>query len=171
MSDRSAADEPIDPEFDRSGIQIPREVADAEGVPSELDANVGEDFLVPSPRRRRAAGWIYLVGAGLLAAGALAGLGVGLWAAAVGLVLLGGYHFVAAWPLSVDEQHALRIAVAELPFPVGHASAAVRFTGWRAKPIWHVVVYDATEPPGNRALVRVDAVTGDLVEAAFVEAL
>lgn len=171
MSDQPTGGEPIDPEFDRSGIQIPREVADAEGVPSELDANVGEEFLVPSPRRRRTAGWVYLVGAGLLAAGALAGLGVGLWAAAGGLVLLAGYHVLAAWPLDVDEQQALRRAVAELPFPVGHASAAVRFTGWRAKPIWHVVVYDATEPPGNRALVRVDGVTGDLVDAPFVEAL
>lgn len=171
MSDRPPEGDPVDPEFDRSGIQIPREVADAEGVPSDLDANIGEEFLVPSPRRRRTAGWIYFVGAVLLAAGALAGLGVGLWAAAAGLVLLAGYHVLAAWPLDVDEQHALRIAVAELPFPVGHASAAVRFTGWRAKPIWHVVVYDATEPPGNRALVRVDGVTGDLVDAPFVEAL
>lgn len=174
MSEKRSPDDPVDPvdpEFDRSGIRIPREVADAEGVPTDLDANVGEEFLVPSPRRRRTAGWIYLVGAGLLGVGAVAGLGVWLWAAAGGLVVLALVHFLAAWPLEVDEQQALRNAVQHLPFPVGHASAAVRFTGWRARPVWHVVVYDASEPPGNRALVRVDGVTGDLLDDAFVEAL
>jgi hypothetical protein len=163
---------PIDPEVDRSGIQIPRELADAEGVPMDLDANVGDaEWGVPSPERRRTAGWLYLGGAVLVAAGAVAGLGTGLWIGAAALAALSGFHFLAGWPLAVDEQQALRVAVRDVPFPVGHASAAVRFSGWRSRPVWHVIVYDATEPPGHRALIRVDGVTGELVEAPYVEGL
>jgi hypothetical protein len=47
---------------------------------------------------------------------------------------------------------------------VGHASAAVRFAGWRSRPRWAVVLYSASDPPDERALVVVDAVAGDVVE-------
>lgn len=162
---------PIDPEVDRSGIHVPRDVADAEGLPLELDANVGEEFRVPSPSRRRIGAWVYLVGAALVVTAALAGLGSGLYWVAIGLVALAGVHALAAWPLEVDEQEALRAAVRLVPFPVGHASAAVRFRGWRSRPVWHVVVYDATEPPANRALLRIDGVTGAEVGEPYLEAL
>lgn len=152
--------EPIDPEFDRSGIHVPSEIAESEGVPLDLDANLGEPFVIPSPERRKVAGWIYLVGVVLLILGGVLGLGAGLYVVAGFLALLAAWHFAAAWPLAIDEQVALRAAARELPFPIGHASAAVRFAGWRSKPVWHVVLYDAHEPPAHRALVRVDAVDG-----------
>lgn len=162
---------PVDPEVDRSGIHVPRDVADAEGLPIDLDANVGEEFRVPSPSRRRIGAWVYLVGAAMVVVGALAGLGSGLYWVAIGLVALAAVHALAAWPLAVDEQQALRAAVRLVPFPVGHASAAVRFRGWRSRPVWHVVVYDATEPPANRALLRIDGVTGTEVGEPYLEAL
>jgi hypothetical protein len=165
------SDEPVDPEVDRSGIHVPRELADAEGVPIDLDANVGDsEWGVPSPIRRRTAGWLYLGGAMVAGIGALVGLGSGLWIGVVGLGVLAAVHFLAAWPLEVDEQAALRASVREVPFAVGHASAAVRFSGWRSRPVWHVIVYDASEPPAQRALIRVDGVTGDLVGGTYVEA-
>jgi hypothetical protein len=162
---------PVEPSIDRSGIHLPREVADAEGVPEELDANVFGEYRFPSPERRRTGGWLYLAGAVLLALGAVAGLGVGLAVVAGAMGVLAAWHFLAAWPLRVDEQVALRTAVAEVGFPVGHASAAVRFSGWRARPVWFVVIYDAGEPPRQRALVRVDGVDGTLGGAAWVESI
>ena len=62
-------------------------------------------------------------------------------------------------------------AGAVIDFPVGHASAAVRFVGWRSRPRWSVVVYSAAEPPDKRALVIVDAVTGEVAETPYIEAL
>ena len=39
-----------------AGIHIPREVAEAEGLPEELDANIVGPYRFPDPRRRRIAG-------------------------------------------------------------------------------------------------------------------
>lgn len=155
----------------RDGIGIPREVADAEGVPEDLDANAVEEYAVPDPARRALAGRLYLVGAALAAAGAATGLGAGMgWAGGV-LVLVAAWHFAASWPLRVREADAFERAGRALEFTVGHASAAVRFEGLRARPVWNVVLYDAGEPPTQRALVFVDGVTGDLRRAPFVESV
>jgi hypothetical protein len=69
----------------------------------------------------------------------------------------------------VDENQAMTVAGAAVDFPIGHASAAVRFHGWRSRPRWSVVLYSASEPPDQRALVVVDAVSGDVVEEPYVE--
>ena len=45
----------------------------------------------------------------------------------------------------------------------GHAAAGVGFTGWRARPVWNVMVYSADEPPARRASVQVDGVTGEVL--------
>jgi hypothetical protein len=45
----------------------------------------------------------------------------------------------------------------------------VRFNGWRSRPRWTVVLYSASEPPDHRALVVVDAVSGEIVETPYVE--
>ena len=155
----------------RDGIGIPREVADAEGVPEELDANVVEEYSVPDPARRAMSGRLYLAGAGLCAIGAVAGLGAGMWWSVGALLVLAAWHFLAAWPLRIKEAEAFERAGSALDFTVGHASAAVRFEGLRAKPVWNVILYDAEEPPTQRALVFVDGVSGDLRRAPFVEAL
>lgn len=155
----------------RDGIGIPRDVADAEGVPEDLDANVVEEYSVPDPARRAISGRVYAVGAALCALGALAGLGAGMWWMVGGLGLLAAWHLAAAWPLEIREAEAFEQAGAALDFTVGHASAAVRFEGLRAKPVWNVILYDAEEPPGQRALVFVDGVTGDLRREPFVEQL
>lgn len=149
------------------GIHIPQDVADAEGVPDDLDSSIMGPYRFPDPRRRRLAGWIYLGVAVLLAGVAvtqpLMWLGVAL------LVVLAGWHVASAWPLEMDQEAALTRAAAHVEFPVGHASAAVTFVGWRSRPRWHVVMYSADEPPSHRALAQFDGVTGQLAEEIYTE--
>ena len=150
------------------GIEIPRDLAEAEEVPEDLDSSRLGPYRFPDPRRRRTAATIY----GILAlAVAVALPGPARWVP-VGLALvLGGWHWLAAWPRRVEPETALATAARDAPFPIGHASAALTFHGWRARPRWHVVVYDSGEPPSQRALLVLDAVTGDRIGDPYVEDL
>lgn len=149
------------------GIHIPAEIAEAEGVPEDLDSSVVGPYRFPDPRRRRISAWLYLAAAVPLAALAfeqpLMWFGVGLF------VTLAVWHLLAAWPLAIDQETALAQAAAAVVFPVGHASAAVTFVGWRSRPRWHVVMYSADEPPSQRALCQFDGVTGELAEEIYIE--
>lgn len=149
------------------GIHIPAEVAEAEGVPEELDSSIVGPYRFPDPRRRRVAGWIYLGTAAAMTFLAVAEPLV--WPAVVLAAVLAGWHLVSAWPLELDQETALARAASEVDFPVGHASAAVTFVGWRSRPRWHVVMYSADEPPSKRALVQYDGVTGELSAPAYTE--
>jgi len=144
------------------GIQVPDEVAAAEGLPDDLDASLLGPYTVPNLTRRRRAGAYYLGGAVLVGVGVLAGLPGGMWLIAGVLAGIGVYHFLAAFDLKVADTEALRIANRQTDFAVGHASAAVGFEGWRARPIWNVLVFSADDPPSKRGLVRVDAVSGEV---------
>ena len=161
--------EPVDGEQARSkklpgtkGIEITEEVAAAEGLPEDLDASILGPYTVPNLTRRRRAGAYYLGGAVLVAFAVLAGLPPGMWVIVGLLAGIGLYHFVAAFDLKVADTEALSIANQQTDFPVGHASAAIGFEGWRARPIWNVLVFSADDPPSKRGLVRVDAVSGDV---------
>ncbi len=145
-------------------IEIPEEVAAAAGMPDDLDASALDPYAVPDPARRRRAGNVYFVAAALTAATIAAGLPSGLWVMVGGLTAIGAYHHLAGWHLSVREWTALEAANRAVGFPVGHASASLGFYGWRARPIWNVLVFSADEPPTRRGLVRVDGRTGDVVE-------
>ena len=114
------------------GIEVPEEVAAAEGLPDDLDASLLGPYTVPSLTRRRRAGAYYLGGAVLLALGITSGLPAGMWIMVGVLIAIGLYHFVSAFDLAVADTEALRIANQATDFPVGHASAAVGFEGWRA---------------------------------------
>lgn len=154
------------PKIDREGIYIERDLADEIAIEEELDANIEGEYRFPSPSRRRIAAWVYL------AAGLISGLTFeGGWWVAIGFVVLAAWHFASSWPLEVDESEAMTTAATVVPFAIGHASASVRFTGWRSRPRWSVVMYSATEPPDQRALVLVDAVTGYVVASPYVEDL
>lgn len=157
--------------LDRDGIGIPREIADAEQLPDDLDANAIGEYTVPDPGRRATSAKVYLVGALLSALGALVDLGDGMWWIAGGLALVALHHSRSAWSMEVREATALEAAGKALDFTVGHASVAVRFRGLRARPEWNVILYDAEEPPSRRALVFVDAVSGDVRGRPFVEDL
>ena len=151
-------------------IEIPEEVARAESVPGDLDAAQRAPYTIPSTRRRRNAAVVYAVAAAMAFSAPLAGMPVGLIGAGVVLSLVAGWHLISAWPIRVLDPQALETANREVPFAVGHASAAVGFDGWRARPIWNVLVFSTDDPPSQRGLVRVDAVSGEVVES-YVEAI
>lgn len=130
-------------------------------LPEELDvtAYVGP-YVFPDIRRRRIAAACYLViGAGSLWAGLAAANG-GLELAGVLLLVIAAYHFVAGWPLRVDQTEALAVASRTVGFPVGHASAQLGWRGLLSRPAWRILVYSADEPPSIRGLVELDAVDG-----------
>lgn len=152
--------------IDREGIYIERDLADRIAIEEDLDSNIQREYRFPAPARRRIAAWVYL------AAGVVSTLAIeGGWVVALGFAFLALWHFLSSWPLSIDEGEAMTKAATALDFPVGHAAASVRFHGWRSRPRWSVVLYSATEPPDRRALVVVDAVTGDIVETPYLESI
>jgi hypothetical protein len=152
------------PRVDREGIYIERDLADRVAIEEELDSNITGEYRFPSPRRRRIAAWVYLV-AGMATIFAFPGG----WAVAIGFGVIAGWHFLSSWSWEIDEHEAMTAAASVVEFPVGHASASVRFKGWRSRPRWSVVMYSAAEPPDQRALVVVDAMSGDVVEPPYVE--
>ena len=153
---------------DRRAIYVPDDVAEAAGVPDDLDSEVDDfNYSVPDTKRRRRSGFVYLIGAAGVAALIVGGLlpSAMWWTAVAVLIVVAGYHFVSGWGLGVREAGALEAAGREVPFAVGHASASLGFTGWRARPVWNVLVFSADEPPSSRALVRVDGTDGSVVDS------
>jgi hypothetical protein len=149
---------------DRRGIEIPAEIADAARIPDDLDANVLGEYAVPDTRRRRQTGLVYGVAAVVSAGAALVGISAGFWLLAAVFVGIGGYHIAAGKRLEIREDRALELANRATTFAVGHASAALGFDGVLARPVWNVLVFSADEPPTERGLVRVDALTGSIVD-------
>ena len=147
-----------------------------DALPEDLDASgfVGP-YAFPDNKRRRIPAAIYLAsGAACIAARIAAGpsavlVNRGTLAVGVGLVLVGLYGIVAAYPLSFDESQALAAAGRKVGFTVGHASAQLGWRGLRSRPTWRILLYSADEPPTQRGLVLVDAVDGSIVES-FSEA-
>lgn len=144
-------------------------------LPADLDVSgyVGP-YTFPDNRRRRYPGLLYgSTGAGLLALWLVRGDGVlvnrGLLLAGLGLLAAGAYHWLAAYPLRVDETDALAAAGRTVGFAVGHASAQLGWRGLRSRPTWRLLLYSAEDPPATRGLVLVDGVDGQVV-AHFVEA-
>lgn len=152
------------PRVGREGIHIDAELADHLAIEQELDSNVVGPYRFPDPGRRRVSAWV-MGGFAVIAVVAIPGG----WPVALGFLALATWLYLSGWPLLVDEHEALRVAASAVDFPVGHASATVRFTGWTARPRWAVVLYAAAEPPDRRALVLVDAVDGTIPEIPYVE--
>jgi hypothetical protein len=147
-----------------------------DALPDDLNAAgyVGP-YLFPNNNRRRVPGVMYLVVAAVLVAVWLVRRGddpvlinVGFVWAAAGLAAMGVYSIVAGWNLDVDERDALVLAVKEVGFPVGHASAQLGWRGWLSRPTWRILLYSAEDPPTKRGLMLVDGVDGEIVEG-FVE--
>ena len=152
----------------RRRMEIAAEVAETEHVPLDLDATQREPYAIPSTRRRRTSGIVHLVGAALAGISTAVGLPDGMWVSAALLAAAGGWHLASAWPIDVLDPEALAVANRETEFAVGHASAAVGFEGWRARPVWNVLVFEADDPPSRRGLVRVDAVDRSVI-GSYVE--
>lgn len=134
---------------------------DGDQLPEDLDVNafVGP-YVFPDIKRRRIGGWIYTVIALLSLWAGFASSNRGLVFAGVLLLAIAGYHFLAGWPLKVNQTDALAVASRTVGFPVGHASAQLAWRGLRSRPTWRILLYSADEPPSMRGLVELDAVDG-----------
>ena len=151
------------------GIEIDRDLAESVGLPEDLDAGVVGPYRFPNPGRRRTAAWLYAVAALVMAVLAIST--PGYWFMVGVTLVLVVWHVRASWPLGIEQEEALDKSAQVVPFAVGHASAAVTFHGWRSRPRWHVIAYDADDPPSTRALVEFDAVTGEYVGEPYTEAV
>ncbi|MGQ0824094.1 MAG: hypothetical protein ACT4OX_03500 [Actinomycetota bacterium] len=139
--------------------------ADAgDGLPEELDvtACVGP-YVFPDIRRRRIAGAIHGVVAAVCVWISVTTHNGGFLFAGGLLAVVALYHFIAGWPLRVDQTEALATASRTVGFPVGHASAQLAWRGLRSRPTWRILVYSAEEPPTTRGLVELDAVDGTVL--------
>ena len=150
------------------------EIRDA--LPDDLDAAgyVGP-YLFPNNNRRRIPAYLYWGIAAIClllwftnSDGDNPLVNVGFLVAAIALILIGIYSFVAGWNLDVDERDALVVATRQVGFPVGHASAQMGWRGLLSRPTWRILLYSADDPPDKRGLVLVDGVDGEVVEW-FVE--
>ncbi len=85
------------------GIEIPQDVADAQGVPDDLDSAALGPYVFPSPTRRTNAAIVYLLAAAIPAFAALAGMSEGFWIITIAFVALAAIHRLAAHKLLVDQ--------------------------------------------------------------------
>ena len=149
-------------------IEIPDEVVRAEGVPEDLQSEIFHTYSIPNVLRRRRSSVVCVIVATITALGISRGLPKGMWLFVGLLVILGVYHWIAAWDLHVREGLALEVANRATDFPVGHASAVVSFIGWRARPVWNVLLFSSEDPPTRRGLVRVDGLSAEVIDS-YVE--
>ncbi|MDB0005764.1 hypothetical protein N9E02_00835 [Ilumatobacteraceae bacterium] len=137
-------------------------------LPEDLDpAAFSGAYAFPDNSRRRTPAAIYLVSGG--AAVVLSGLSsprvnAGFLIAGLGLICFAIYGFIAGRSMKADERAALSAAQRVLGFPIGHASAQQVWHGVASRPTWRVLAYSAEEPPQRRALILVDAVSGEVLE-------
>lgn len=166
-----------DPESEITPEPAPdAEAEPVDELPEDLQPELvdHDDYIFPNNNRRRIPGYLYLgIALVLVVVYAVRGDGVfvnaGYLLVAALLAVFGGYSLVAGWNLDVDERDALVAAVAEIGFPVGHASAQMGWRGWLSRPVWRMLLYSADEPPSKRGFVLVDGVDGRIIES-FVEA-
>lgn len=139
-----------------------------DSLPDDLDVTkyVGP-YQFPTPRRRRTAA----LGITIISIGSVF---LGLYASNFALIVggivffgVGVFFYVCGWPLNANDLEALTMAAEKAPFAVGHASAQLGFLGWLSKPIWRVVVFSSDEPPTQRGLVEINAVTKEITSTYF----
>lgn len=144
-------------------------MSDDDALPEDLDVTQYQGpYLFPDTNRRRIAATLYLILAALCAISGALSSNVGLVAAAMLLLVIGGYHFLAAWPLKINQTEALTVASRTVGFPVGHASGQLGFRGLRSRPSWRILLYSADDPPSMRGLVELDGVDG-AVQGEYTE--
>lgn len=138
-------------------------------LPDDLNATefVGP-YKFPDNARRRVPGALYIA-AGLITAVLAATLDSsavnrGLLYGAIALIIYGLFCQIAGWKLNTDENDALVIATKSVGFPVGHASAQMRWRGLLSKPVWQILLYSNEKQPKNRGLVQINAHDGSVIE-------
>jgi hypothetical protein len=156
---------------DKSNTDSERSGEFRDRLPDELVAITHSDeYSFPDNSRRRIPGVIY-VSLGVCCAALALWRGhdgpfvnSGLLAGSVLLMAIGVFSITSGWRMRVDEQQALAAAGGAVGFVVGHASAQQVWRGVRSRPTWRVLCYSSEDPPRQRGLVLVDAVSGVVLE-------
>lgn len=137
-------------------------------LPEDLDPRAFEGaYRFPDNSRRRVPAVMYVVLglASIVAALAeVTSANGGVLAVGLGLLAFGMFGVIAGRRMNIDERAALIASQQAVGFAVGHASAQQVWRGFLSQPTWRVLAYSSEVPPRQRALVLVDAVTGDVVE-------
>lgn len=141
-------------------------------LPEDIDvATARLDYTIPNNSRRRLSGAVYIfcgivfgVVWLILRGGGSPLVNAGFLACSIALLLLGAHHIWTGVDLLVDDKEALVRASGAVGFSVGHASAQLGWRGWLSKPTWKVLLYSNEPQPAKRALVRLDGVSGAVVD-------
>ncbi len=160
-----------------SGEMVDKLPPEVDKLPPELDpSQYAGPYVFPNNSRRRMPGVIYIFLGVVLAASwgitlrfDLSWVNGGFLIAAIALLVLGGYHFLAGKDLNIDEREALMVAVKRVGFPVGHASAQMGWRGWGSRPTWRILVFSNEPQPRRRGLVLIDGVDGEVLDAIIEE--
>jgi len=137
-------------------------------LPDDLDPRSFEGaYKFPDNSRRRIPAAIYgVLGIGVIFATAadLSWSNGGLLLAGLGLLAFALFGLLSGRSMAVDERAALVASQQAVGFPIGHASAQQVWRGVLSRPTWRVLAYSSEVPPRQRALILVDAVSGEVVE-------
>lgn len=141
-------------------------------LPEDLDATAANlEYTIPNNSRRRLSGAVYVFCGIVFAAvwivvrgGGSPFVNAGFLACGIALLALGAHHICTGLDLRIDDKEALVRASDIVGFSVGHASAQLGWRGWLSKPTWKVLLYSNEPQPAKRALVRLDGISGSLVD-------
>ena len=146
--------------------------AEVDTLPEDLDASAANlEYTIPNNSRRRLSGAVYVFSGIVFAAVWLVVRGdgspfvnAGFLACGIALLALGAHHIWTGLDLRIDDKEALVRASEIVGFSVGHASSQLGWRGWLSKPTWKVLLYSDEPQPARRALVRLDGISGSLVD-------
>ena len=141
-------------------------------LPEDLDPSAANlEYTIPNNSRRRLSGAVYVFCGIVFAAVWIVVRGsgspfvnAGFLACGIALLALGAHHIWTGLDLLIDDKEALVRASDIVGFSVGHASAQLGWRGWLSKPTWKVLLYSDEPQPSKRALVRLDGISGSLVD-------
>ena len=141
-------------------------------LPEDLDPSAANlEYTIPNNSRRRLSGAVYVFCGIVFAAvwfvvrgGGSPFVNAGFLACGIALLALGAHHIWTGLDLLIDDKEALVRASNIVGFSVGHASAQLGWRGWLSKPTWKVLLYSDEPQPSKRALVRLDGISGSLVD-------
>ena len=143
-----------------------------DALPEDIDATAPRlEYTIPNNSRRRLSGAVYVFCGIVFAAVWLVVRGsgspfvnAGFLACGISLLALGTHHIWTGVDLQIDDKEALVRASDMVGFSVGHASAQLGWRGWLSKPTWKVLLYSNEPQPAKRALVRLDGISGSMVD-------
>lgn len=145
---------------------------ETDSLPEDLDPSAANlEYTIPNNSRRRLSGAVYVFCGIVFAAvwivvrgGGSPFVNAGFLACGIALLALGAHHIWTGLDLLIDDKEALVRASNIVGFSVGHASAQLGWRGWLSKPTWKVLLYSDEPQPSKRALVRLDGISGSLVD-------